>query len=562
MAYVTNIIEHPGLVDYGSYVRIDSDPRFPAVTAVRVDYTLTPPVTTYDIYPKFAVTTYLANASDIAVSLSAGDIDVGNITVSNTIGVSGTVNAIVSATNIVNTVGVSGNVAITNTHGISGTVNAIVSATNIANTVAVSGTVTVPNTVNVAYADTGSLDAFNRLRVSQPYTLFDSKTLYTASIVTYSNVVSAANINFNTNDSSTTLATTAFGYAARQTNQRFNYQPGKSQLAVFTGILSADNATSKRYGLFSSLTATPQTPSNGLYFEASNNVMSVWIQNGTNLVASQSAVQSAWNIDTFGAGVLNPSGITVDFTKANIFAIDYQWLGVGRVRFGMVLNGILYYCHQFNNSNKFYGTYTTIPNMPLRASVTSVSATSASAGLGGLKMIGASITSEGGQNIPSVVRAVDTGATPYTIAQNLRRAILGLRLQFNRLDSVNTITNTSAYVVPIVGGSQTIGSYKYEVVFNPTLSSGTWASFGTSDLEKWTPTSTTPTDASIGGTVIASGYGSAAFVPDISNLNISEQLKLGCSATGVRDEVYLVVTPLDATNNGVFGSFTFSSSDD
>ena len=60
-------------------------------------------------------------------------------------------------------------------------------------------------------------------------------------------------------------------------------------------------------------------------------------------------IQSNWNVDVFnGTGA---SGITLDFSKSQIFFIDYEWLGTGRVRCGFFIDGIPYYCHAIHNSN-------------------------------------------------------------------------------------------------------------------------------------------------------------------------------------------------------------------
>jgi hypothetical protein len=582
MSYISDIRENPAIVDYGSHVRIDSDTRFPVTTAVRVDYTLTPPLTTYDFYPKYALAAYIANTSDISVNLSGGNTTIGNvkpidsstgsavyanIIYTQTVG-STPVGAQLVLTQDYNSVTDSFTigdrtghyadvnialsalqVAVMNTVAVTGTVG-------LSHTVAVSGNVGIPDTVKVSYADTGSLDAFSRLRTSAPFTLFDSKTLHGPDNISFSSAISSGSLAFNFNDSSTTISTTGFGYSIRQTSQRFNYQAGKSQLAIFTGVLSADNLTTKRYGLFSSLTATPTIPEHGLYFETSNSAISACITNSGGLVASQAIAQANWNIDTFGAGALNPSGVTVDFTKAQIFAIDYQWLGVGRVRFGLIHDGSLHYCHQFNNSNKYTGVYITEPNLPFRAEVISTGGS----GIGSMKKICATIISEGGEDFSAITQSVDTGATSLTIVQDNRRAIIGLRLLADRLDAVTTVKDASVMVNP---PNNDPGAYKYELVLNPTISGtggGSWSQAGIySDVEVWVPSSTTPAETVSQGFIVVSGFGSSYGQGiNLRNFDFSRYLRLGCSAAGIRDELYLVVTPIGSTNSGVYGTLTFA----
>lgn len=414
------------------------------------------------------------------------------------------------------------------------------------------------NPINVTYADNAHCDAFGRLRVSQPTTLFDTKLLHSKNQLFFSQVVSSGNIFYNNDDASMTIATSGIGYAIRQTTQRFNYQPGKSQLAMFTGVLSADNISTKRYGLFNSLTAAPYSPDVGLYFQASNNQMSVWIQNGGNLVPSQSATQVNWNIDTFSLSGINPSGKVLDFTKAQIFVIEYEWLGVGRVRFGFDVDGRTYWAHQFTNANKFNGVYMRTPNLPIRAEVVQTGS-----GFAAMKQICATVMSEGGADFTGVTRAVDTGNSSLSaigsVAVGVRFPMLGLRLQWNKLDSVNEVLNAAVLSLPVGTGTNTTASaLKYELVLNPTVSNGgTWTSISDSNFDYWVGTGS---ETITSGTLIASGFVMSGSIIDLSGFRFEKFMRLGCSINGNRDRLYLVVTPLQATG-GLFGSLSFIESD-
>lgn len=186
----------------------------------------------------------------------------------------------------------------------------------------------IVNANALSNADTGQLDAFGRLRVSMPYTLFDSKTLHNKSSLFWSQTTIGAGVVAFTGeqDASVTLSTQTDGDAAiRQTSQRFNYQPGKSQLALFTGIMAPTPNSIKRYGLFTSLTSTPFAPNVGLYFETqtdSASSIAVVQNNGSNLVPSVSALREDWNIDRLdGTG---PSGKVLRLSAANIFLVDFE----------------------------------------------------------------------------------------------------------------------------------------------------------------------------------------------------------------------------------------------
>ena len=467
---------------------------------------------------------------------------------------------------ITNTAAISGSVTLLNPVTAVQILNPVTDLTaRITNTAAVSGSVTVLNPttdISVTYPlDAGNLDAFGRLRVSSPTTLFDSKTLHNKSSLFWSQtaVGTGADVRFTgeNTDASVTLSAAANGaYAIRQTTQRFNYQPGKSQLCLYTGVLTPVSNAYKRLGSFQSLTAAPYTPNCGLYFETqtdSPSSIAVIQQNNSFLVPTVSARRENWNIDKLdGRG---PSGKTLQLSAANIFLIDYEWLGVGRTRYGFVIDGQVCYCHAFNNAGNVPGAYMVTPNLPVRAEIRQVGAGTAT-----MKMICCSIMSEAGADFTGVTRAVDTGTAgiPITVTGN-RRAAIGLRLQADKLDSVNELLNVS--ILGLVTGAANIAPIRYELVANPTLggSAVTWTNI---DVNSNFQYSVVPdnTVTVTGGTVITSGYTSQGSTIDLSGFRFEKFLRLGCSVTGVRDEIWLVLTPL-ATLVASHASITFVESD-
>jgi len=411
----------------------------------------------------------------------------------------------------------------------------------------------------VTWADnTGIVDTFGRLRVSNPYSLFDSKSLHDLSLLTFSHA-SAGNVSiyFDTGDASIILSSNSINdYAIRQTFQRFAYQPGKSQLAFFTGVMPPETNVIKRYGLFSSLTAAPYTPNNGLYFEASDGYMSVQINNlngGTSITPSQSAKQTDWNIDTLDGN--GKSGITLDFTKAQIFFLDFEWLSVGRVRFGFVIDGKLYYCHEFKNANNVSSPYIATPNLPVRAEIRQTGL-----GSGIFRVICQSVISEGGHEMAGVTHGVYTGNTGIDLSSGTRRAILGLRLQHDKLDSVSEIINAFVSVNP--QSTSSVANYRWELVLNPTIggTAPVWSNEPNSSLQKFIASDNTNTVT--GGNVLLAGVGNVGAPIDISKTGFQRFRKLGCSINGIRDEIYLVVTPFQTiASNGVWGTMSYVDSD-
>lgn len=441
------------------------------------------------------------------------------------------------------------------------TINNLVSSFSLVNPVT---SVTVNNPVNnliVNYDSSSSnanLDAFGRLRISAPTTLFDSKTLHNKSSLFWTQEVGGdgAAVNFTgLSDASVTLSASNINeYAIRQTTQRFNYQPGKSQMAMFTSVLTPVPNAIKRCGLFQSLTASPYTPNIGLFFEtltmSSSSIKVVQLNEGF-LVPSRHANREDWNIDKLdGAGI---SGKTLQLSAANIFLIDYEWLGVGRVRYGVVIDGKICYCHEFNNAGDVQGAYIRTPNLPVRAEIRQTAP-----GRSSMKFICSTVMSEGGENFTGVTRSVDSGSKIQrdNILQDSRRAIVGVRLQYNKLDSVNEVLNASVMFLPKSASTQ--APFKYEILHNPTLASaGTWTDASEdSNFQYWNGNS----DIVNTGTVIASGFASVGAALDLSANRFEKFLRMGCAINGKRDELFLVVTPLQ-DHDGAFGSITFIESD-
>lgn len=286
--------------------------------------------------------------------------------------------------------------------------------------------------LDVAYNDGANLDAFGRLRVSGNYTIFDSKNLNDdVNSLHYDKVTSGGSITYLQTESSRILSVTGStgSYAIVQTKRSFNYQPGKSQIGLFTGILSTEVGVTKRIGMFDSLTGGTFQPNNGLFIENNGTDVSVNIVKNTNITSIK---QSDWNIDKFDGtnGNENPSGILLNFTKSQIFIIDFEWLGVGRIRYGFNINGITYYCHEVLNANNIEGVYMAYPNLPIRYEIRSTG------GVGTLRQICSMVSSEGGFEPNGILRSIRTSLIAgMTIAADITRPVLAIRLKTNNINA-------------------------------------------------------------------------------------------------------------------------------
>lgn len=377
-----------------------------------------------------------------------------------------------------------------------------------------------------------AFDAFGRQRVSTPFTLFDSKQLVDNQPLFWDDAaVSGAGTSstYNANQASTTIAVSnvTTGMRVRQTFRRFNYQPGKSQLVFMTGVLGAGAAgVVRRIGTFDA--------QNGLFFQLSGNVLSVVHRTFTSGVAADNAVaQSDWNLDTLdGHG---PSGLTLDVTKTQIFVIDFEWLGVGRIRFGFNINGNTVYCHEVYNANVLTVVYMSTPNLPLRYEISNDGSGPAAS----LVHICSSISSEGGVERNGFELSADRGATALTTLNDADLyPLLAIRLKSTHLGA--TIQPNS---ISVICASTT--DFRWAILLNPTVA-GTalnFASIANSAIE--VAAGATNATKVTGGVQLKSGYsrGTAQGGNDII-IAMPDFLSIGSKIDGTRDILVLAAQRL------------------
>ena len=454
-----------------------------------------------------------------SISVSSGEVHVmsGQI---NAYVQSGTVNAFVHSGNIyVN----SGNINILN----SGTV---VSTTNpFPVTYVSSGGSTPVMPVNFG---AGTTDAFGRLRVSNPFTLFDSQHRYQINDKwNYVTSGGAATV-YDTNGSLVNLNTnlSSGSQIVGETKRVMPYQPGKSLLIYSTFTMTNVQANQRqRVGYFGA--------QNGIYFEmdgtTANFVLRSYISGS---ISETRKAKGTWNVDNLdGTG---PSGINLsNFSNSLILFIDIEWLGVGDVRVGFVLNGTYVHCHTFKHTptggSPISGTYMTTACLPLRYELTNTGTVTAS---GNLKQICNSVISEGGYEGFSRRYNVDLGTTEKNLADaNTLYPIMSLRLASGRLDSIIIPSDLNA----IVTSNQDI---LYRVILNPTLSGTSWQTHYAGNVQ-YDLSSTSL--ASGTGTNIIGGYVNKAGSLSINNAS-DFNFQLGRTINGVSDVFTVAFAPTSA----------------
>lgn len=291
-------------------------------------------------------------------------------------------------------------------------VNAYLTTTNKAQPLSLA------NSMPIQGGDNASVDASGRFRQSAPYGLFEDTRTDGLGTMVWEDAASGvgATSTWNSSESTVTLSvgTGPSDYEYRQ-SRYINYMPGASQLARVTFVFGAGvTNTAQRAGLFDD--------NDGMYFQQLGTTLSLCVRSSTSGSAVDSCTpQSSWNIDHFdGTG---PSGITLDVTKTQLLAIDYLWQGVGRIRFGFMIDGRLYYVHQVLNANHIAVPFVSTPTLPLRYEIRNVGTTTG----GTMKQICSSVESEGGYLPPGFEFSASNGITPVSITT--RAPVLAIRLQ-------------------------------------------------------------------------------------------------------------------------------------
>jgi hypothetical protein len=380
-------------------------------------------------------------------------------------------------------------------------------------------------------------DAFGRVRVSEPYTIFDSKQINDAEPLHFvTSTTGTGAVAYSNARSATTLSVAASGdRAVRQTKRYFNYQSGKSLLVFITSTLRGQVANvSKRFGLYDDL--------EGIYFEMTGTGKSWNIR--TSLAATNTVLQADWSVDKLnGTGA---SGITLNAANAQIMFLDLEWLGVGIVRVGFVIDGELIYCHEFKNANNLDRVYMRTPNLPIRWEIVATGVPGA--GTKELEAICCSIQTEGGYSPRGVTRVADRDSTVRTIATaNQLQQIVGVRLKASPYNRVTAFPQKMSILV------SSSAAFRWYLILNPTFTGGTaatWTALTNSALEF----DIARTGVVSGGTVVAGGYASTSF--DATSDNFDNHIPLSSDFAGTTRDEYVLAAAATSANEDFLGSLT------
>ena len=334
-----------------------------------------------------------------------------------------------------------------------------------------------------------SKDAFGRQRVSNPFTLFDSSHRFKDNNLWSTATTGTASATFDTNEGlvDLTVDNNINSEVVRETTKVFSYQPGKSLLIMNTFVMEpSKTGLRQRVGYYGA--------SNGIYLELANSVLYIVKRSSVSGVLVDTRIaQSSWNNDKLdGTGI---SGVTLDISKAQILYADIEWLGVGSVRVGFVINGQYLLCHVFNHANIITSTYITTASLPIRYEIKNTAATSGSSTM---KQICSTVISEGGYELRGLQQAVTIPLnTPRdcTVA-NTYYPVISLKLKSGFLDAIVILTALSML------GTGNNSVFNWQMVASGTTTGGSWVDAGANSAVEYNISGTSFS----GGRVLASGY--------------------------------------------------------
>lgn len=354
-----------------------------------------------------------------------------------------------------------------------------------------------------------SADAFGRARSSLPFTLFDSFHRYkdNGKVNTANSAGGTYAFNSNTSSIDCTLNTSSGAYVYRETKKVFAYQPGKSLQVMTTFVMNpAKTNLRQRIGYFGT--------DNGFYLERSDGVYFVKRSKVTGSVENTRVAQAEWNIDKLdGTG---PSLLTLNLDDPQILFMDIEWLGVGSVRMGFVIDGQLIHCHSFHHANVDSapkGAYMQTACLPLRMEIENTGTTANSSVY---KQICSTVISEGGYSLMGKPRVASTGVgnanTKVLTVAETYYPVVSIRLNPDNLDAI--VVPKQIDLMPIDAAN-----YQYRIVKDATITGGVWANVNSDSVVQY---NTNASATMSGGEVLNTGFVTST-VQGGGSLNFSDQ---------------------------------------
>jgi len=322
------------------------------------------------------------------------------------------------------------------------------------------------NKIQISDANGGGLvfDAFSRAEVAEPYTLADYTFPYDLNPLLWDDISTGGGSVTHQQDRASFFClsgSTSGDESIFQSRRYHRYQAGKAGKVVLTTIPgAAQTDVRKRWGFFDG--------GNGLFFQLDGDgTFSVNIRSSVSGSPVDTQITQA-NFNGDRADGTGSSGFNLDFTKGNIFEIDFQWLGVGVVTFRAATgDGAVVDLHKFKNPNVKTSVYMTTATLPVRYEVTNLA--SLGAEIGKLEGICSSVVSSGGEDPPETEFGGGNSAAITTSTAAETHLV-----SFRVAETFNSGDNRMLILPKDFDFTSDLGSCIFRVRLNATLTGGTW----------------------------------------------------------------------------------------
>lgn len=391
---------------------------------------------------------------------------------------------------------------------------------------------------SIKYADSTNLDAFQRLRVSEVTSLIEVKHVHDKLPLIINEVTAGTATSIYDEPNAQVIMSTSANndYVIRQTTSRAIYQPGKGQLfeASFSNFQLQTNVI-KRLGYYTTTTSAPyNSVVDGFLLESNGQTNQISFQIWKSGTTIYSADTTTWSNDDFLVS-------SIDWSKTQLMFVDFQWLGVGRLRFGLVINGQVRIFTTHTGTNNLSTIYMTAPNQPIRYEIRQVGA-----GSGSFNMICSQISLEGSLNRLqqslgltqfNTIQASTAGSKYPLIGYRIANGYDGANITLSDIQTLNTTTPSKS-------------DFYLTVELNPTLSSGSVFTGVTNSAVAYS--------LGTGQTVTTSGYVLATFLgsggaTQVDNFQFQDNVvRPGIRVNGTYDEIWICV--VSQGNNQTFRS--------
>lgn len=324
----------------------------------------------------------------------------------------------------------------------------------------------------------------------------------------------------------------------RQTKRVQRYIPGRQGEVSMTMIFGTPTTgIRRRFGLFDEL--------NGFFFEDSGDGTyrcTLRRNSALGVVDEESFARDDWNVDKLdGTG---PSGITADPNNIQHMSIEYEWYGAGMIEWNFIIDNNKYPIHRIYHANRVPNTWAAKAALPVRIEIENTGGT---AGTHTFYQGSHSFSTEGTATLLGRQKSISTPITGKdTGSANTFTPMVAIRLKSTALDSVvipdefsgATLDNTNIFI---------------QAIELPTVTGGTWVSFGDDSAVEYNITATDYSGGNVLSTtfVNATNQGTAFTFPERS---ITQLLRNTTTTLGDTSGIFLLAIASAGSNKSGFAS--------